>query len=136
MELRTYLRFNDGRCREAMNFYKECFGGELTFQTAGESPMANEIPPESHDKIMESCLKIGRFEIYGSDMFRDKATVGDNFSMRVKVDSEKELNSLFGKLALGGEIFMKPEKMSWGEIHGMVTDKYGIEWGVVTSNVN
>lgn len=136
MELRTHIRFNDGKCREAMNFYKECFGGELTFQTGGESPMAGDIPPEFQSRIMEAVLKIGRFEMYGSDMFRDKAIIGDNFSMRLKVDSEEELDSLFKKLSEGGEIFMKPEKMPWGEVHGMVTDKYGIEWGLVAPTSN
>lgn len=133
MELRTFLRFNDGKCREAMNFYKECFGGELTFQTGGESPMAKDIAPEFQDRIMESTLKTGGFEIHGSDMFRDKTTVGDNFNMQLKVVNEAELNSLFDKLAQGGEIFMKPEKMPWGETFAMVTDKYGIEWGLTAS---
>src|SRR4051812_26888477 len=116
MELRTHLRFNDDKCREAMNFYKDCFGGELTFQTAGESPMAKEMAPETHDKIMESKLKTDQFEIYASDMMRDRATVGDNFCMSIKANSEEQLNSLFNKLSTGGEVFMKPEKMSWGEV--------------------
>jgi PhnB protein len=115
-----------------MNFYKDCFGGELTFQTGAESPMANDIPPGGQDKIMEARLKIGDFEINGSDMFMDKATVGDNFHIRVKIDDKERFDALFDKLASGGEVFMKPEAVAWGGFEGMVTDRYGIEWGLTT----
>lgn len=133
MKLRTYLRFNDNKCREAMNFYKECFGGELSLQTVAESRFAKEMPPESQENIMEGRLKTAGFELYGSDMMVDKATVGDNISMNVIAASEAELKTCFDKLARGGEIFMKPEKMPWGEVHSMLTDAYGIEW-MITYN--
>ncbi len=130
MEFHTNFRFNDGKCREAMNFYKECFGGELTFKTIAETPMASEVSAEVRDRIIESRLKIGDFEINGSDMFMDKAVVGDNFNVQVKLDGKEEFDSLFEKLSSGGEVFMGPEKMSWGTIEAMVTDRYGIEWGL------
>ncbi len=127
-QLNTYLRFNDGKCREAMSFYKECLGGELTFQTVGESPMASELPPEAKDKIMHSTLKKGDLELFASDMMRDKAIVGDNISLALNCESEEEIKKLFSKLSIDGEIFMPLEKAFWGGIFGMVTDKYGVEW--------
>lgn len=127
-QLNPFLRFNDGKCREAMNFYKECFGGELSFMTLGESPMAKEMPPEKHNLIMHAELKSGKLVFYGSDMMRDTAVIGDNVGMALNCESEEEMKSIFAKLSEGGEVFMPIEDAFWGALFGMVTDKYGIEW--------
>ncbi len=128
-KIHPYLRFNDKKCREAFSFYKEALGGgEIKFQTVGESPMAKEMPADGQDFIMHAELKKGDLEIYGSDMMRDKAIIGDNVVVSLNVDSEEEIHSVFKKLSKGGEVFMAPEKTFWGAIFGMVTDKYGIEW--------
>jgi len=117
------------KCKEAFNFYRDCFGGgEINLMTVGESPMAKEMPPGSGDLIMHAVLKKGDMQILGSDMMRDKAIVGDNVSIMIEFDNEKELNTVFGKMANGGEVFMKPEEMFWGGVFGTLTDKYGIEW--------
>lgn len=126
--LNPYLKFNDGKCREAMNFYKKVFGGKLEFMTIGESPMAKDMPAEKQDFVMHSTLTIGDLMFLGSDMMRDKATVGDNVGIALECESEKELDGIFSKLSDGGDVFMKPENAFWGGYFGMVTDKYGIEW--------
>ncbi|MDB5259039.1 MAG: glyoxalase [Candidatus Taylorbacteria bacterium] len=128
IKLNPYVRFNDAKCREAMTFYKEALGGELIFQTVGESPMAKEMSPETHDRIMHADLKSSSMELYGSDMMRDKAVIGDNVSLSLNCDTEEEANSLFAKLSKGGEVFMPLEKAFWGAIFGVFTDKYGVEW--------
>ena len=127
-QLNPYLRFNDSKCREAMNFYKECIGGKLTFQTVGESPMAKDMPKEAHSKIMHADLKNGGVEIFASDMMRDKAAMGDNIALSLNCESEEEIKSLFSKLSAGGEIFMPLEKQFWGALFGVLTDKFGVEW--------
>jgi len=127
-QLNPFLRFNDGKCREAMNFYKECFGGELSFMTLGESPMAKDSPAVKQDLIMHAELKKGSFIFYGSDMMRDTATVGDNVGMSLNCESEKEIRMLFDKLSKGGEVFIPIEDAFWGALFGMLTDKYGVEW--------
>ncbi|OHA17463.1 MAG: glyoxalase [Candidatus Taylorbacteria bacterium RIFCSPLOWO2_12_FULL_43_20] len=127
LKLNPYLRFNDDKCREAMNFYNDCLGGELTFQTMGESPMAGEMP-EAKDKIIHASLKKGDMEILASDMMRDKAIVGDNVALSINCESEEEIKSLFSKFSDGGEVFMPLEKQFWGALFGVITDKYGVEW--------
>ncbi len=127
-KLNPFLRFNSGKCRKAMEFYKSIFGGTLEFMTLGESPMAKDFPKAKHNLIMHSELSSGSIVFYGSDMFRDKAVIGDNVGMALNCDNEKELNGHFSKLSKGGKIFMKPKKEYWGGIFGMVTDKYGVEW--------
>ncbi|MBI4122372.1 MAG: VOC family protein [Parcubacteria group bacterium] len=127
-KLNPYLRFNDEKCKEAMTFYKECIGGELTFQTIGETPMAQEMPKEDQNRIMHASLKKGDFELFGSDMMRDKAVVGDNVVLSINCESEAEIKTLFEKLSAGGEVFMPLEKQFWGALFGVITDKFGFEW--------
>ena len=63
-----YLAFN-GTCREAMAFYKEALGGELTFQTFVESPV--EVQPEHKDREMHATLAFGQAIIMASDGLPD-----------------------------------------------------------------
>jgi PhnB protein len=128
LKLNPYIKFNDGKCREAMNFYKNCFGGELKFMTVGDSPMAKDMPAEKHGLVMNSTLIKGNLMFMGSDMMRDKATVGDNVGIAIECENEKELDTLFSKLSDGGDVFMKPQDVFWGAYFAMVTDKYGVEW--------
>lgn len=127
-KLSPFVRFNDGKCREAMNFYKECLGGKLDFMTVKDSPMAKDMPPDKQGLIMHSTLTLKNSVLIGSDMMRDKAVVGDNVGLSLECESEKEVNDIFSKLEKGGNVFMKPEKQFWGGVFAMVTDKYGIEW--------
>lgn len=127
-QLNPFLRFNDGRCREAMNFYRECFGGDVSFMTIGESPMAKDMPAEKQGFIMHAELKNDKLVFYGSDMMRDTATIGDNVGMALNCESEDEIKTLFAKLSNGGEVFCPLEDAFWGALFGMVTDKYGVEW--------
>src|SRR3989344_8437438 len=98
-QLNPYLRFNNEKRREAMTFYKECIGGELTFQTVGESPMAKEMPKETHNRIMHAELKKGEVQFSASDMMRDKAVVGDNIALSLNCESEQETKKLFEALS-------------------------------------
>jgi PhnB protein len=129
MQINPYLRFNDQKCREAMNFYKDALGGELTLQTVGESPMAKEMPPEGQNNIMHATLKISdTATILASDMMRDKANIGDHIAVSINYDNVEEGRKAFDALSKGGEPFMPFEKAFWGDYFGVFTDKYGIEW--------
>ena len=138
-KLTPYLRFNDGKCREAMNFYKDIFGGKLEIMTVGDTPkdamMEMEegmkgMPMPSKDNVMHASLVNGEFALLGADMMRDKAVIGDNVTIMIECKNQKEVDDLFAKLSKGGEVFMKPEKMFWGGYFGVTTDKYGIEWSL------
>lgn len=130
MKLSPHIRFNNDKCREAFAFYKDCFGkAETTFMTLGDSPMAKEMP-EAKDKIMHATFKSGDVFFTGSDTMRDPAIIGDQVSLMVSCDDEKQLRDLFAKLEQGGDVFMQPEKQFWGAVFGMVTDKYGVEWNL------
>jgi len=128
VKLNPFLRFNDSKCREAMNFYKDCIGGELEFMTVKGSPMSKDMPADKQDIIMHSMLKKGDWVLIGSDMMRDKAVVGDNVGVSLECESESEIKEIFAKLSKDGDVFMPLEEVFWGAIFGLVTDKYGIEW--------
>jgi PhnB protein len=127
-QLNPFIRFNDGKCREAMEFYKDCLGGELEFMTIKDSPMAGDMPEDKQGNIMHSTLTKDGWVLIGSDMMRDIAKVGDNVGISLNCTSEEEIRNAFAKLAEGGEIFMPLEDAFWGAIFGVLTDKYGIEW--------
>ena len=61
-QLNAYLHFS-GDCREAMNFYKACLGGELNLMVVGDSPMAAQMPPGAKNNIMHALLKSGSISI-------------------------------------------------------------------------
>lgn len=126
--LYPFIRFNDNKAFEAMNFYKDCFGGELEMMMVKDTPMAKDIPEDKQNNLMHAILKSNNITFVGMDMMRDKAVIGDNVGMSLVCESEEILRKWFSKLSAGGEIFMEPEPTFWGAIFGVVTDKYGVEW--------
>ena len=126
--INAYLNF-EGNCREVMNFYKDCLGGELTLQTVGESPMAEQCPTAMHGQILHAMLANGSMVIMGSDMRGKEPFVrGENIALSINCSSEEEITSFYTKLSEGGHIHDKLGVMFWGAMFGSLTDKYGIRW--------
>jgi len=127
-QLNPYLNF-DNNCRQAMNFYKDCLGGELTLQTVGEMPaMAAQMPPQMKDNILHSTLTSGDIVIMASDLNREKQIEGNTVHLCVNCNSENELNSFFSKLSAGGKVTEPLADMPWGGMYGSFTDQYGKHW--------
>lgn len=126
--LNPYLTFS-GNCREAMNFYRECIGGELFFQTIGESPMAEKMPPKMKEMILHASLDKGAIVIMGSDMVPDGGLIkGNALSLSLSCDSAEEMHSTFDKLVDGGIARYAIEKTFFGGLLGELTDKFGNHW--------
>ncbi len=126
--INSYLRFN-GNCSEAMTFYKDCLGGELTMQKVGESPMAGNMPQQMQDKIMHATLKNDGFIIMGSDLCDEKGLVkGNDVSLMLDCDSEEEIKAVYEKLSQRGKKTHPLEKTFWNALFGDLTDKFGINW--------
>lgn len=127
-QINAYVGFN-GRCREAMTFYKQCLGGELTLQTFGESPMAAQCPAGMKDQILHSSLAKDGLLLMGSDMVGpDGFTQGNNIALSVNCSSEEEINTFFSKLSEGGKVIDGLKTQFWGAIFGVITDRFGINW--------
>lgn len=124
----AYLTFN-GNCHEAMMFYKECLGGELTLQTIGDSPMAERMPAQMKEHILHATLKKDGLVLMASDIAGDNGlNKGNSISLMLDCSSEDELSGCYKKLSAGGQATHQPENTFWGAIFGDLTDKYGNQW--------
>lgn len=127
--LNPYINFQDST-REAMEFYKTVFGGKLVMNTFGEAQMTQD--PVESKKIMHAMLEAENgMAIMASDTPPGmQYTPGSSISISLSGDNEPELHGYWDKLVVGGTITMPLEKAPWGDMFGMVTDKFGINWMV------
>lgn len=126
--INSYLSFN-GNCREAMNFYKECLGGELNVQTIGESPMADQLPRKMKDNILHSTLVKDELVLMGTDMVSEEGlTKGNGISLMLHCSNEEEIRNYYQKLCVGGEATHPPHDTFWGALIGDLKDKFGNNW--------
>src|SRR5579872_1148074 len=101
--INPYLRFK-GNCREAMTFYREIFGGDLTLTTVKDTPMAKQMPAEIQNSIMHSTLTRGDLTLLGSDMAGPEGvTKGNSVVLQLECMSEEEIRGLYSKLSAGGK---------------------------------
>ncbi len=127
-QIHSYLTFS-GNCREAMLFYQKCLGGELDFQTIGDSPLAKHMPVKMKKCILHSTLTNQNLILMGSDMVGETGLIkGNAVSLSVNCSSEKELRTFYKKLSSGGKTDHPLENTFWGALFGDLTDKYGNHW--------
>lgn len=126
--LNPYISFKDN-AREAMEFYKEVFGGELALSTFGEFGQADT--PHA-DKIMHANLETpSGFRLMASDTPPGMThNPGDNISVSISGDDSEQLRGYWAKLSDGGTVSVPLEKQMWGDEFGMVTDRFGVGWMV------
>jgi PhnB protein len=122
-----YLNFN-GKCREAMSFYKSCIGGELSFLPVAGTQLESQCPSEMKDQILHASLVKDELVLMGSDMVHKEHIHGNNVSISVNCSSEAEIQSFFSNLAQEGAIMDPLKEQFWGAVFGALTDKYGIRW--------
>ncbi len=128
MRINSYLTFN-GNCREAMQFYQDCLGGELSFQTIGESPLSGKMPGKMKNCILHSTLIKNDWVLMASDMVSSGGlTKGNNVSLSLYCGSEDELTSCYTMLSTGGTTNHPLEAGFWGTLSGDLTDRFGINW--------
>jgi PhnB protein len=112
-----------------MTFYKQCLGGELSFQTIGESPLSDKMPLQMKESILHATLINGSLVIMASDMASEKGIIkGNSVSLMLNCSSEKEIRTYYKKLSSGGNADHPLEDTFWGAIFGDLTDKYGNHW--------
>lgn len=124
--LNPYLTFG-GNCSEAMQFYKECLGGELTLNTVGDSPIAAQMPPHLHNAILHSALTTDELEIMATDMQPEQINEGNAVHLCLVCKTEEETRKLFDQLSAGGKVNQPLHEMFFGLI-GTLTDQFGKRW--------
>lgn len=128
ISVHAYITFN-GNCREAMTYYQKCLGGELLFQSIGESPKSDKLSKKMKDCILHSTLSNGSLLLMGSDMVGENGLLkGNAVSLMLNCASEKEIRACYKNLSAGGKPTHPLNKTHWGALFGGLTDKYGNNW--------
>ena len=124
--LNPYLNF-PGNAREAMEFYRGVFGGNLSVNTFGEFGIPDAAMA---DKVMHAMLETGSgYALMASDLGPGMThSPGNNISMSLSGDDGEELRGYWEKLSEGGQVTMPLEKQMWGDEFGMCIDRFGIPW--------
>lgn len=121
-----YLFFQ-GNCRDAMEFYKNIFGGELTLQTYDEVP--GETQPGMENKVMHAALTGGDVLLMASDTPGASATAA-KVTISLGGTNEEKLTEIFSRLSEDVVVASPLKKEFWGDTFGSLTDKFGIDWMV------
>ena len=130
MDFEPYLFFS-GNCEEALNFYKDIFGGDVKqLSRWKDAPSDMGMPPNSGDKIMHASFVSPSIKFMCADA-RPTTQYGEGrISLSIGTTDADEAKRVFERLGKGGKIEMQLEKTFWGALFGMLTDKYGIDWMV------
>jgi len=135
MDVQPYLFF-DGRCEEAIEFYKKALGAEvkalLRFKDNPE-PQPGMTPPGTENKVMHANFRIGDTEVLASDGRCLGQPKFQGFSLSLWTKTEAEADKKFAALADGGQVQMPLGKTFFSPRFGMVADKFGIGWMVLVS---
>jgi PhnB protein len=131
MLIQPYLFF-EGRCEEAVAFYRHALGAEVTmlmrYRDSPEPPPAGMLPPGCESKVMHTSLRIGESVVMASDGMCTGQPGFQGFSLSLTVPNETEADRLFAALADGGRVQMPLDKTFWSPRFGMVTDRFGVGW--------
>jgi PhnB protein len=125
--LNPYLSFRDNT-REAMEFYRSVFGGELTVSTFAELGGAQD--PSDESLVMHSQLTTEQgLTLMASDTpSRMELREGSNISVSLSGDDDATLRGYWERLSQDGTVSMPLEKAPWGDSFGMCTDRFGTAW--------
>jgi PhnB protein len=133
MQVEPYLFF-DGRCEEAIEFYRANLGAEVTMMARFKDAPSSEpgmVPPGREDKVMHARFRIGDTAVLASDGECLGNPSFKGFSLSLNAPSEGDAEKMFAALSDGGEIRMPLTKTFFSPSFGMVADRFGVGWMVV-----
>jgi PhnB protein len=136
MQVESYLFF-DGRCEEAIEFYKKTLGAKvemmMRFKDSPEPPNPGMTPPGSENKIMHASLHIGDARVLASDGNCAGKPQFQGFALAITANSEADAERMFNALADGGKVQMPLTKTFFSPRFGMVADRFGVGWMILVS---
>lgn len=134
MSVTPYLVF-EGRCEEALEFYKKALGAEIgmlmRFKDSPEPPPPGCMPPGNEDKIMHAAFRIGGSTVMASDGMAAGSPKFEGFSLSVNAKDEADAEKKFSALSQGGKVTMPLGKTFFAKSFGMVTDRFGVGWMII-----
>lgn len=131
MNIQPYLFF-DGRCEEAIEFYKKAVGAKVeALMRWKDNPDQSMTKPDNADKVMHSAFKVGDATLLASDGEGKGKPDFKGFSLTLYAKDEAEADKLFTALGDGGKVTMPMSKTFFSPKFGMLSDKFGLGWMVI-----
>ncbi|MFN0197660.1 MAG: VOC family protein [Planctomycetaceae bacterium] len=134
MLVQPYLNF-DGRCEEAITFYRKAVGAEvLMLMRNNESPEPCDpgvIPPGSDQKVLHASLRIGESIIMATDGYCKGAAKFEGMTLSLSVANAADADRYFSALGDGGTVTMPLTKTFFSAKFGMLIDRFGVTWMVL-----
>lgn len=129
-QVQPYLFF-EGRCQEALEFYRKALGAEVTaLMRYKDSPDQTMVQPGSEDKVMHASFQIGETTVMASDGRCGGQPSFQGFALSLTVSTEAEADRLFGAIVDGGQVIMPLTTTFFSPRFGMTTDRFGVSWMV------
>ena len=136
MTIEPYLFFN-GRCEEAIEFYKKALGAEvlmlMRYKESPEPPPPGTVPAGWDNKIMHTTLRVGNANVMASDGCSEGLNF-QGFSLSLSASDETDAKRKFAALADNGQVRMPLAKTFWSPCFGMVADRFGVGWMVTVAS--
>ena len=133
MQVQPYLFF-DGRCEEALEFYRSALGAEVTslhrFKDSPEPHAPGMIPSGAENKVMHASFRVGSTTVLASDGRCAGRPSFQGFSLSITVPNDADAERLFTALGQGGQVQMPLTKTFFSSRFGMVADRFGVSWMV------
>ena len=133
MQVRPHLDF-DGRCEEAVEFYRSVLGAQVTLlMRFKDSPNREEhtlVPTGADEKVLHTSFCIGDTIVQASDGRCLGRPSFQGFSLSLTVPDAAEAERLFAALADGGRVQMPLAKTFFSSRFGMVADRFGVSWKI------
>lgn len=129
MRISPHLCFG-GQCRVAFLRYQQLFGGTLSLLSYGESPMARDVEPRWHDRIVHATLRFEDVELAGADLPTEDSPKPQGFFVLLTVDDAANAERIFSALAVGGEVRVPFQRTFWSSGFGVLVDPFGVPWEI------
>ena len=134
MNVETYLFF-DGRCDEALEFYRKHLGAEvimlMRYKDSPEPHQPGMIPPGAENKVMHTSFRIGDTAVMASDGRCTGKPEFQGFALSLGVASDAEADRYFAALSEGGQVHMPLTQTFFASRFGMVADRFGVSWMII-----
>ena len=133
MQVHPYLNF-DGRCEEALDFYRGALGAEvMMLMRFKESPDPGMVSPGSAEKVMHASFRVGETTVMASDGRCKGRPSFQGISLTLTAPNDAEAERRFAALADGGQVQMPLTKTFFSSRFGMVADRFGVSWMVIVA---
>jgi PhnB protein len=133
MQVQSYLFF-DGRCDEALEFYKKAIGAKVNMlMRFKDAPDQSMISPGSKDKVMHAQFEVGDTKVLASDGRNTGQPKFDGFALAISANSEADADKMFAALVEGGQVVLAMHKTFFSPRFGMLADQFGVRWMIMVA---